>query len=57
MRVVSDLHNYREFSQPLECLYQAVQTQKEKFSIAFIKELSREEKQLCFFMTLIKNAF
>ena len=34
---VSGLHNYREFSQPLECLYQDMQTQEKKFSIAFMK--------------------
>ena len=55
MRVVLDLHNYPEFSQPLECLYQAMQTQEGKFSIAFIKELSQEEKQLSLFMALIKS--
>ena len=26
--VVSGLHNCQEFSQPLECLYQAMQTQE-----------------------------
>ena len=30
---VSGLHNYLEFSQPLSCLYQTMQTQK-TFSIA-----------------------
>ena len=33
---VEGLHNCREFSQRLECLYQAMQTRK-TFSIAFIK--------------------
>ena len=32
--VVSGLHNCLEFSQPRECLYQAIQTQEKKFSIA-----------------------
>ena len=27
----SQLHNFREFSQPLECLYQAMQTQEKVF--------------------------
>ena len=36
---VEGLHNCREFSQPLECSYQAMQTQEKKFSIAFIKYL------------------
>ena len=35
--VVSGLHNCQEFSQPLECLYQAMQTQEKKSSIAVIK--------------------
>ena len=34
---VEGFHNYREFSQTLECLYQAMQTQEKTFSIAFIK--------------------
>ena len=34
---VKGMHNCREFSQRLECLYQAVQTQEKKFSIAFIE--------------------
>ena len=33
---VSGLHNCLEFSQPLSCLYQDMQTRK-MFSIAFIK--------------------
>ena len=37
---VEGLHNCREFSQPLECLYQAMQTQKKEISIAFIKYFS-----------------
>ena len=28
---VSGLHNFREFSQPLECLYQAIQTEEKVF--------------------------
>ena len=28
---VEGLHNCREFSQPLECLYQDMQTQEKKF--------------------------
>ena len=34
---VDGLRNCREFSQRLECFYQAMQTQEKKFSIAFIK--------------------
>ena len=33
---VEGLHNCQEFSQPLECLYQAMQIQEKNFSIAFI---------------------
>ena len=29
-----NLHNFLEFSQPLECLYQAVQTQEKSFPVA-----------------------
>ena len=36
---VEVLHNCREFSQPLECLYQAMQRLEKEFSIAFIKYL------------------
>ena len=35
--VVSGLHNCQEFSQPLECLHQTMQTQEKKSSIAVIK--------------------
>ena len=28
---VEVLHNFREFSQPLSCLYQAMQTQEKSF--------------------------
>ena len=42
---VEGLQNGREFSQPLECLYQDMQTQEKTFSIGFMKLLSREKKQ------------
>ena len=35
--VVSGLHNCQEFSQPLECLYQAMLTPEKKSSITVIK--------------------
>ena len=44
---VSGLHNCQEFSQTLECLYQAMQTQEKKFSIAFIT-FPREKKNYLF---------
>ena len=34
-----------KFSQPLECLYQAMQIQEKKFSIAFIDKGSRDKTQ------------
>ena len=34
LNVVSGLHNRLEFSQPLECLYQAMQTQEKSFPVA-----------------------
>ena len=34
---VGGFHNGREFPQPLECLYQDMQTQEKKFSIAFME--------------------
>ena len=43
---VEGLHNCREFSQPLECLYQAMQTQEKKFSMAFIKYFSKLIRQM-----------
>ena len=41
---VEGLHNCREFSQRLECLYQAMQTQ-EKVFYCFYKINSREKTQ------------
>ena len=43
---VEGLHNCRECSQPLEWLYQAMQTQEKKFSIAFIKYFSKLIRQM-----------
>ena len=42
---VEGLHNCREFSQRLECLYQAMQTQEKSLPIASIKKLSRNKTQ------------
>ena len=39
---VSGLHNCLEFSQPLSCLYQAMQTRK-TFSIAYLKDVNPQE--------------
>ena len=43
---VESLHYCREFCQPLECLYQAMQTQGKKFSNAFIKYFSKLIRQM-----------
>ena len=43
---VKGLHNWLEFSQPLSCLYQAMQTQEKKFSIVFIKYFSKIIQQM-----------
>ena len=51
---VEGLDNCREFSQPLKCLYQAMQIQEKKISIAFINQLSQEKMQL-FVVALIKR--
>ena len=54
------LHNCQECSQPLEWLYQAMQTQEKKFSIAFIKyfsKLIRQMKGILFIDFLIQNDF
>ena len=57
---VEGLHKCREFSQPLEWLYQAVQNTGKKFSIAFIKyfsKLIRQMKGILFMDFLIQNDF
>ena len=43
---VEGLRNCREFSQPLECLYQAMQTQEKKFYITCIKYFSKLIRQM-----------
>ena len=43
---VEGLQNCREFSQTLECLYQAMQTQEKKVSIAFINYFSKIIQQM-----------
>ena len=45
---VEGLHNCRKFSQPLECLYQPMQTQEKKekkFSIALIKKKNKTKQK------------
>ena len=41
---VSGLHNCQEFSQTLECLYQAMQTQEKKVFYCFYNFPERKEK-------------
>ena len=43
---VEGLHNCREFSQPLECLYQAMQTQEKSFLLLLLKYLSKLIRQM-----------
>ena len=51
--VVSGLHNFQEFFQPLECLYQAMQTQDKSFQL-FLLIFPRKEKN-SLFRLLIKR--
>ena len=51
---VEGLHNCREFSQPLECLYQAMQIQ-EKVFYCFYKLTSLRKKTKLFVIALIKK--
>ena len=51
---VSGLHNCQEFSQPLECLYQAMQTQ-EKVFYCFYKLTFPRKKKNSLFRLLIKR--
>ena len=51
---VSGLHNRREFSQRLECLNQAMQTQEKRFLLLLYNNFPRKKcKTLC--MALIKR--
>ena len=57
---VEGLHNCREFSQPLEWLYQAMQTQEKSFLLLFVKYLSkliRQMKGILFIDFLIQKEF
>ena len=45
------LHNCREFSKSLECLYQAMQTQEKSFLLLFFPR----QKRNALFMALIKR--
>ena len=43
---VEGLHNCREFSQPLECLYQAMQTQEKKFLLLLQNNFPEKKAKL-----------
>ena len=46
---VEGLHNCREFSQHLECLYQALQTQEKSFLLLLENNFpERKRKTLCY---------
>ena len=51
---VECLHNCREFSQRLECLYQAKQTQEKSF-LLLLRNNFPEKKRKTFCMALIKR--
>ena len=47
---VQGLHNCREFSQPLECLYEAMQTQEKSFLLLLLnisQMNSTNEEKFC----------
>ena len=53
---VEGLHNWREFSQCLECLYQAMQIQEKRFLLLLEINFSKNKCKLkLFFMALIKR--
>ena len=52
---VEGLHNCPEFSQTLESLYQAMQTQEKKFFIVFIKYFSKLIRQMIFSIHALDN--
>ena len=39
---VEGLHDCQEFSQPLECLYQAMQTQDKSFQLLLLNKMSKK---------------
>ena len=42
---VEGLHDCQEFSQPLECLYQAMQTQDKSFQLLLLNKMSASAKK------------
>ena len=46
---VEGLHNCREFFQPLECLYQAMQTQEKSFLVLLYNNFPEKKRRtLCY---------
>ena len=43
---VEGLHNCQEFSQPLECLYQAMQTQEKSFLLLLWNNFPEKKEKL-----------
>ena len=52
---VEGLHNRREFSQRLECLYQAMQTQEKSFLLLLYNNFPEKKKRKTLCMALIKR--
>ena len=52
---VESLHNGREFSQPFECLYEAMQTQKKSFLLLLGNNFIEKKTQKLFVMALVKT--
>ena len=52
---VKGLHNCREFSQPLECLYQDMQTQEKNFLLLLQNNFPKKKSKTLFFRGLIKR--
>ena len=49
MNLVEGLHNFLEFSSPLECLYQVIQTQGKVFHCFYqINFQNKKRKTLCY---------
>ena len=52
---VEGLHNYHEFSQPLECLYQDMQTQEKSFLLLLENNFPEKKGKTLLFRVLIKR--
>ena len=55
---VEGLHNCREFSQRLECLYKAMQTQEKSFLLLLTNNFpEKKRKTLCYGFESKKNSY